>query len=208
MTITYWGHSCFCLEQDGYTLVLDPFTQIPGLSDTAGAADAVLCSHGHFDHNYTDLLQLSGRQDSPFALRTVDVFHDDQGGALRGPNRIHVLTAGGITAAHLGDLGHQLTAEQAAAIGPVDALLIPVGGTYTVDSAGAEAVVEQLRPRVVIPMHYRMGEIGLPVLEPVENFLRLRPAGEVQRYDREGISSLTITADTPAQTAVLAIAKR
>ena len=206
MTITYLGHSCFRLEQGGYVLVLDPFSQVPGLPDTAGAADAVLCSHGHFDHNYTDLLQLSGRTDSPFAVRTVDVFHDDQGGALRGPNRIHILTAGGVTVAHLGDLGHQLTAEQAAAVGPLDGLLVPVGGTYTVDSAGAQAVAEQLKPRVVVPMHYRKGEVGLPVLRPVEDFLALRPAGEVRRYDQEGIASLELTADTPAQTAVLAIA--
>lgn len=208
MTITYWGHSCFRVEQEGYTLVLDPFTQIPGLPDTAGAADAALCSHSHFDHNYTDQLQLSGRQDSPFAVRTVDVFHDDQNGALRGPNRIHILTAGGITLVHLGDLGHQLTADQISEIGPLDVLLVPVGGTYTVDSAGAEAVVEALKPRVVVPMHYRSGAIGLQVLQSVEDFLALRPAGEIRRYDRDGISTLTVTADTPAQTAVLAIARR
>ena len=181
MTITYWGHSCFRVEQDGYVLVLDPFTQIPGLPDTAGTADAVLCSHGHFDHNYTALLHLSGRQDSPFTIRKMDVFHDDKGGALRGPNQIHILSAGGVTLAHLGDLGHQLTAEQVSELGP-------------------------LNPRIVVPMHYRSGEIGLPVLQPVEDFLSLRPAGEIRRYDLEGISSLTVTADTPAQTAVLAIA--
>lgn len=205
MTITYLGHSCFRLEQDGFSLVIDPYCQVDGLADTAGTADAVFCSHEHFDHNFTQQLQLTGRQDSPFAVRTMDVFHDDQGGALRGPNRIHIFTAGGVTVAHLGDLGHQLTAEQAAAIGPLDALLIPVGGTYTVDPAGAGQVVEQLKPRVVIPMHYRSGDVGFPVLRPIEEFLDLRPAGEVRRYDQEGISSLTLTSDTPAQTAVLAI---
>ena len=152
------------------------------------------------------LLHLSGRQDSPFTIRKMDVFHDDKGGALRGPNQIHILSAGGVTLAHLGDLGHQLTAEQVSELGPLDVLLLPVGGTYTVDSAGAEAVVEALNPRIVVPMHYRSGEIGLPVLQPVEDFLSLRPAGEIRRYDLEGISSLTVTADTPAQTAVLAIA--
>lgn len=207
MTITYLGHSCFRLEQDGFSLLIDPYCQVPGLPDISGEADAVYCSHQHFDHNFTQQLRLSGRQDSPFTVRTVDVFHDDKGGALRGPNRIHIFTAGDVTVAHAGDLGHQLTEEQAAAIGPLDALLLPVGGTYTVDPAGAEAVVECLKPRVVVPMHYRSGEIGLPVLCPVEDFLALRPAGEIQRYDREGISSLTLTANTPAQTAVLAIGK-
>lgn len=207
MTITYLGHSCFRLEQDGYSLLIDPYCQVPGLPDIAGEADAVYCSHQHFDHNFTQQLHLTGRQGLPFSVRTVDVFHDDRGGTLRGPNRIHIFTAGGVTAAHLGDLGHQLTEEQAAAIGSLDALLIPIGGTYTVDPTGAEAVAEQLKPRVVVPMHYRIGEIGLPVLCQVEDFLALRPAGEIRRYDRDGISSLTLTADTPAQTAVLAIAR-
>lgn len=207
MTITYLGHSCFRLEQDGFSLLIDPYCQVPGLPDIAGEADAVYCSHQHYDHNFTQQLRLTERQESPFSIRTVDVFHDDKGGALRGPNRIHIFTAGGVTAAHLGDLGHQLTAEQAAAIGPLDALLIPIGGTYTIDPTGAEAVAELLKPRVVVPMHYRIREIGLPVLCQVEDFLAFRPAGEIRRYDREGISSLTLTAATPAQTAVLAIAK-
>ena len=207
MTITYLGHSCFRLEQDGFSLLIDPYCQVPGFPDIAGEADAVYCSHQHYDHNFTQQLRLTGRQETPFSVRTVDVFHDDKGGALRGPNRIHSFTAGGVTASHLGDLGHQLTAEQATAIGPLDALLIPIGGTYTVDPAGAEAVAELLKPRVVVPMHYRIGEIGLPVLCQVEDFLALRPAGEIRRYDREGISSLSLTADTPAQTAVLAISK-
>ena len=200
MTITYLGHSCFRLEQDGFSLVIDPYCQVDGLADTAGTADAVFCSHEHFDHNFTQQLQLTGRQDSPFALRTMDVFHDDQGGALRGPNRIHIFTAGGVTVAHLGDLGHQLTAEQAAAIGPLDALLIPVGGTYTVDPAGAEQVVEQLKSRVVIPMHYRSDTFGYDVIGPLEDYLALCGGENVVRYPG---SALELTKDTPAQTAVL-----
>ena len=57
--------------------------------------------------------------------------------------------------AHLGDLGCGLTPEQAEALSGLDALLIPVGGFYTIDAGQAKAVVDQLKPRVVVPMHYR-----------------------------------------------------
>lgn len=200
MTITWLGHSCFLLEEDGYRLVLDPFTQVDGLPDPQVEAHQVLCSHDHFDHNYTAGVTLLPRRSSPFAVTTVDTFHDDQAGALRGPNRIHILSAGGVTVAHLGDLGHLLTPQQLAAIGSVDAVMVPSGGTYTVDAAGARAVVEQLRPRVVIPMHYRKGSCGFAVLQTLEDFLPLPM--EEQFYDT---NTMSLTADTPAQVAVLAL---
>ncbi len=139
MTITWMGHACFLLESGGYRVLLDPFKGVRGYPDTAARADAVYCSHGHFDHAYTDEVTLTAGGASPFTIREVDTFHDDQGGAARGSNTVRCLTAGGLTAVHLGDLGHQLTDEQAAAIGPCDALLIPMGGTYTLDAAGARA---------------------------------------------------------------------
>ena len=202
MNITWLGHSCFCLEEAGYRIVLDPFSQVPGLADTLTEAHKVLCSHDHFDHNHADGVTLLADAPCPFAIRTVDVFHDDQGGALRGENRIHILSAGGVTAVHLGDLGHQLTAEQAAAIGRCDALMVPIGGVYTVDPAGAKAVVEQLKPRIIIPMHYKDGSRGLQELQPLSDFLALFTAPPVRRY---GGPSMALTADTPAQIAVLTL---
>lgn len=75
--------------------------------------------------------------------------------------------------------GHQLTAEQAAAIGPVDAVLVPVGGVYTVDAAGAKAVCDALHPRCVVPMHYHHAPYGLTEVDSVEPFLELWPAEAV-----------------------------
>ena len=71
------------------------------------------------------------------------------------------------------------TAEQAAAIGPVDAVLVPVGGVYTVDAAGAKAVCDALHPRCVVPMHYHHAPYGLTEVDSVEPFLELWPAEEV-----------------------------
>ena len=141
----------------------------------------ILCSHGHFDHNAVDQAELVPFDGPcPFTIRTVETFHDDQGGALRGTNTIHILSADGVAVAHLGDLGHPLPPEQIAAIGPLDAALVPVGGTYTVDAAGARAVCGALRPKCVVPMHYRHAPYGLPNVAGVEDFLALWGEGDVR----------------------------
>ena len=178
MRLTWLGHSCFLLEQDGYTILLDPYTGVDGyppLSERGLAVNEILCSHEHGDHHAVDQAALlPGGAPSPF---------DGQGGALRGSNTVRVLSAGGVTVAHMGDLGHPLSPEQAAAIGPLDALLIPVGGYYTIGAAEAKAVCSALRPRCVLPMHYRLGTRGYPVLAGVEDFLALWPAEEIRRLD-------------------------
>lgn len=181
MIITWLGHACFMLESGGYRVIIDPCEGVPGVPNTAGEAEAVFCSHGHHDHCYTAEIRLTEGKISPFTVREIAAFHDDQGGTLRGANTIRVFTAEGVTVAHMGDLGHQLTAEQLAALGRVDILLLPVGGTYTVDAQEAKAVAEAVKPRVICPMHYRKGAMGYEVLGTDEDFSALYPTGEVHR---------------------------
>ena len=116
MKLTWLGHACFLLEEDGYRIVLDPYIGVAGYPPLHIQAHAVFCSHGHFDHHATDCVELLPERESPFAVREVETFHDDRGGALRGTNTVRIFTAGGLSVAHLGDLGHQLTVEQAAAM--------------------------------------------------------------------------------------------
>ena len=100
----------------------------------------------------------------------VAAWHDADHGAKRGPTTIFKLSIDGINIRHLGDLGHLLTPEQAAAIGPVDIVCVPVGGFYTIDAPTAKTVVEQLRARTILPMHYKYDEsIKLPI-GPVSDF--------------------------------------
>ena len=203
MTITWLGHSCFMLECSGFRVLLDPYCNVPGLPDFAGEADAFYCSHGHFDHCYTEQLRVTDGRENPFAVSEIETFHDSQGGALRGKNTVRRFAAEGVSVVHLGDLGHQLSPAQLAAIGPCDVLLLPVGGTYTVDSGEARAVAEAAGPRVIVPMHYRLGDMGFDVLTTLEDFLSQYPRDMVVRYPG---SSLTLTPDMPRQVAVLRLA--
>ena len=200
MKLEWLGHACFALESGGYRIVLDPYHDVRGYADVSTQAHQILCSHRHYDHAYQEGVQLLPGGESPFAVRTVDVFHDDKGGALRGENRIHVLSAEGLTVVHLGDLGHNLSEEQLAAVVPCDALLVPVGGTYTIDAAQAKALAERINPTVVVPMHYRLGELGLENIGTLDQFLALWPAERIHRYPD---NALDLTADTPRQVAVL-----
>ena len=191
MKLTWLGHACFALEQDGYRIVIDPYINVEGHADVETSAHAVYCSHQHYDHSAVAGVTLLPARECPFTVRTVKTCHDEEGGALRGENLIHIFSAGGITIAHLGDLGHQLTPEQLSAIGKVDGILVPIGGTYTVDAAGAKRVCNAIGPKWVVPMHYRHAPYGFPVLQTVEEFTTLCP--DVTRVES---SSLTVDKTT------------
>ena len=182
MKITWYGHSCFLVETAEGSAVLDPYApgSVPGLRLPPLTADLVLCSHAHRDHGYAAGVSLSGNEPA-FSVKTIACFHDDRGGSLRGENTIHVIEAEGLRIAHLGDLGHPLSAEQLAALGAPDVLLIPVGGHYTIGAETAAALAKAVGARITVPMHYRGEGFGYEVIGPVEPFLRRRE--RVQRLE-------------------------
>jgi L-ascorbate metabolism protein UlaG (beta-lactamase superfamily) len=189
--LTWLGQACFVLETAaGTRIVMDPIPKGIGYELPAGLrADLVTISHEHADHNNVALVAGKPRvirgltadrkgwtrvdeKVKDVAVRTVAVYHDDKRGALRGLNTVFIFEVGGLRIAHLGDLGNILNDEQAAAIGMVDVLLIPVGGKFTIDGRQATRVVEQLRPRLmVVPMHYKTDAVTIKELEPLAPFL-------------------------------------
>ena len=194
MNITWLGHSCFAVESAGWRIVLDPYyvETYPALHVDA---DEVLCSHSHRDHAFLEAVTLSGRNRaaSPFTVETVSTFHDEKGGALRGENTIHILRAEGLTLVHCGDLGHELSGAQLEELGSIDVLLIPVGGYYTIDAAQAKRITDAVKPRIIVPMHYRRGAQGLQQVCGVDRFLELFRSADIRMLSRH---SLEITADT------------
>ncbi len=171
MKITYHGHSCFTVEENGFRVVLDPFTGVRGFEETELEAEAALCSHGHDDHSYTDRVKISGKGGNPFSVTQFEVPHDDAGGRLRGMNLVTVLEAGGKKIVHMGDTGCVPSKNVLEAIKGADALMIPVGGYYTIDAKTAAEIAGLTAPRHIIPMHYRDGELGYEVLGTVEDFI-------------------------------------
>ena len=204
MKIIWHGHACFEVITEAGSAVLDPYSDgsVPGLQPLNLKADLALCSHEHGDHNNRDGVRLSGKN-CGMEISTLDTWHDDAQGALRGPNRIHILKAEGMTAIHLGDLGCGLSPEEAARMKGPDVLMIPIGGHYTIDAGQAEKIVRQLEPRVTLPMHYRGKTaggtpFGYDVISTADAFRKSCP--NPVDYDT---NALEITPDTPPQTAFL-----
>ncbi len=182
MKIKYLGHAAFVITSDkGVKIVTDPYTTSPELTygEIRTTADIVTVSHDHLDH-----CNVSAVGGNPQVLRRAEAsnvkgikckgiisYHDDEGGRMRGGNIIFCFEVDRLRVCHLGDLGHLLDDKQKTEIGSVDILFIPVGGSYTIDAKTATEVCDQLKPGVIIPMHYRTNK-GLPVLAGVEDFLR------------------------------------
>ncbi len=183
MIIKYVGHSCFLIKSNSGTSVLtDPYKSgayggALTYAPIADCADIVTLSHEHEDH-----ADLHGLPNQPLVVRTecramglnfdvVESFHDNAQGKDRGRNRIFLFTMDDIRFAHLGDLGEVLTEEQIQELGKIDVLFIPVGGRFTIDPVEATRVVEQLNPKIAIPMHFKTEKCGFPI-EEVDPFLQ------------------------------------
>jgi L-ascorbate metabolism protein UlaG (beta-lactamase superfamily) len=183
MVIKYTGHACFKVRdtETGYSIVFDPYEpgSVPGLHDIVDAASEVICSHDHYDHNYTKAVKIEPKDESPFDVAFIDTWHDPEKGALRGPNRIAVVTerSTGKRLIHYGDIGEViddlLTEENMKLLEGADVALIPVGGTYTYDADEALELIRRTSPKLVIPMHFRTDDlsIGFPNIGSIENFL-------------------------------------
>ncbi len=179
MKVKWFGQASFLMESEkGIRIVTDPFASSLGYKAPSIEADVVTVSHEHYDHNATEevagnpeIVRGTGeREIKGIIIRGVSTFHDKARGRERGTNTVFSFKIDGVKIVHLGDLGHILTQEEIKAIGEVDILLIPVGGTFTIDAQEANEVVKQLKPKITIPMHYKTPAIDLPI-EGVEGFL-------------------------------------
>jgi len=193
MKVKWLGHSAFLItSEEGVKIITDPFE--PGTfgvnyGKIEEAADIVVVSHEHPDHNYVKgvpgspqvIRGAGGHQAKGIEFTGIASYHDDSGGSQRGPNIIFCFTVDGVRLCHLGDLGHQLSDKQLAAIGEVDVLLTPMAGNFTLDPAGAHRVADQVQPRVVIPMHYQTDKCPTFPVSDVEPFLASK--ANVKRID-------------------------
>ena len=206
MRIEWIGHACFRLTaQDGTVAITDPYDASVGIEMIPLKADLITMSHEHHDHNETsmivgnpvivhggELASVSG-----VTARAVNSWHDDAQGEKRGANFIRIFGVDGLKIVHMGDQGCMPDEDVLEAIAGADVMMIPVGGTYTVDAAGAKAIIEAARPRCVIPMHVKTAHCPYPIAK-VGDFLALMGAQDAQL-----VSALEITEDTVPQGVVL-----
>jgi L-ascorbate metabolism protein UlaG (beta-lactamase superfamily) len=179
--LQYFGHNFFQITtRQGTRIVMDPMA--PGRYPTPSLTPHVVTvGREHPNHNYVELAQ-----GSPIILRgllqagkdwnrihtrvhevlisSIPIYQNGVAGALKGA--AFVFDLGPLCIVHLGDLSHRLTPEQLQQIGRVDVALVPIDGTYTMDPETAREVLQQLSPKLAIPMHYRDN----PIL--VEAFVR------------------------------------
>ena len=185
MKIKWYGHASFLItSEQGTKIITDPYE--PGGFGGAIAygpipdeADIVLVSHDHGDHNYVQGLKgkpqvvkgVGSHKVKNVEFRGIAAYHDEKKGSERGANTIFCFTLDGARLCHLGDLGYVLSDPEAKQIGPVDILLLPIGGVYTVDPSQATQTAQKLNPKIVIPMHYKTPHCGFP-LAKVEDFTK------------------------------------
>jgi len=173
LQIRWHGHSCFEITNE-VTVITDPHDgKSIGIPAPSAKADIILVSHNHYDHDSG--VKLVEKEDSKVVtderkrnisnvqIEGVTVFHDESHGMKRGKNIIYKFTLDEINFCHLGDLGHDLEEETLNKIGQVDILFIPVGGTFTIDAEKACKIINKIKPKIAIPMHYKIGGLSIPI---------------------------------------------
>ncbi|MGC9148571.1 MAG: MBL fold metallo-hydrolase [Sulfolobales archaeon] len=181
--VTWHGHACVSISGYGKILVIDPHDGASiGLKKPDIKADYVLVTHEHFDHNAVNIVSRSDTkifrmkegsfEAPPFKLLGVKTFHDKESGKRRGINIVYkITTPGNISILHAGDLGHVLTENNVKEIGDTDIAILPVGGTFTIDHVEALDTFEKLKAKVLIPIHYWVKGVNLP-LSTIDSLLK------------------------------------
>lgn len=187
MKIRYLGHSCFSLtESTGTTVVCDPYGDV-GFPMPRVRADVVTMSHDHYDHN--NLAAVDGKpvvfneecqeEVAGVSITGIKSAHDDEEGRKRGKNVIFKFRMDGVDVCHLGDLGEECSSSLIETLLPVDVLMLPVGGKYTIDAEQAKEYVDRIMPSIVIPMHYKIRGLDLDIDKP-DDFLDMFDEEEVE----------------------------
>lgn len=162
MKIVYLGHSCFeFYAGNGVRVLTDPYTGV-GYEMPPAEAEYVTCSHGHFDHAFVQgvqgvrevIAEPGSYERGGWKIEGIPAFHDEVRGAKRGKDIIFIFEADGLRLCHMGDIGEPPSEQLLCRIGRPDVLFVPVGGTYTVDAAGALEWIRAIRPDIAVAMHF------------------------------------------------------
>ncbi|MBU0705608.1 MBL fold metallo-hydrolase [Patescibacteria group bacterium] len=162
MEIKFYGHACFSVTEGGVTLVTDPFQEEIGLKLPTLSADAVTVSHNASPYNNVDAVEGDPKvfswpgeyETRGIHFKMIHSFHNQKEDKEQLENNITVINWANIRLCHLGAQGTKLTPEQLEQVGEVGILFVPVGGKGCLEPKKAKEVIEQIEPRIIIPMCY------------------------------------------------------
>ena len=191
MLIRHIGHAEFLIvTESGVRIVTDPYDASCGYPFQKTDADIALISHHHHDHDAVEnlkgeplIIDKAGQYtpEPDVKVTAVKGFHDDAQGSKRGETLLFLIETEGLRIVHLGDLGCALDESQLEQLQNPDLLMIPVGGFYTIGSEQAKQTAEQLRARIILPMHYKTEyNKDWPINGP-EDFLEQYDTNEICR---------------------------
>jgi L-ascorbate metabolism protein UlaG (beta-lactamase superfamily) len=200
MLIQYYGNYCFKITTkpagratEDVVVLTDPLEKGVGLRNPQGEADIVLLTHGALAEAKEGLKGNPVVLDCPgeYAVRGIslsglETFADHRSGEVAGQNTVFAFETEDIHAVFLGGLGHDLSPELLDRLGTVDLLFVPVGEGGALSAEHAAALVKNIEPNVVIPMHYAMPGLDLEGLADGKAFfeaLGSRPAERLAKWN-------------------------
>ncbi|MEK7636109.1 MAG: MBL fold metallo-hydrolase [Patescibacteria group bacterium] len=213
MIITWHGGSCVKIQSGNMVIVADPYSKEAGLASPRFSAQIVTRSHEH-SHLQTD--SVGG---SPFVIdgpgeyeiggvhiNGVETHHDNSNGKERGLNTAFIYEIEDMRIAHMGDIGEEkLRGETIEALETIDILFVPVGGKHAIDGAMAKKITDQIEPRIVIPINYKLPKTH-EALDSVDVFLKEIGAGKAEKMDKLVIKKKDLPQTEETRVVVLSVA--
>ena len=177
--IIYLGHASFLLKGKDFSLVVDPYQDdsVPNMRfPKIEEVDSVFCSHDHFDHNAKEKVKIKNNP-SPVEATFITVPHDHENGRKRGLNKISLFNVDNYRIVHLGDTGCVLDKSVLEPLKECDVLLAPINGFFTISPDELKEIVDIVKPRILVPMHYFMKQYksGYQDGDMIEKFKKLFP---------------------------------
>ncbi len=194
MTIEWFGKTCFRLTTSGATVVIDPFSpKTVGLHLPRLQADLVLLTNDDQDASVVGGTPRIVDEPGEYEVKQTFVYGlATNGGAER--STLFLIEAEGISVAHLGNLGHQLSNGELERLEGVDILCIPVGGHGVLNADRAAAVISAVEPRIVIPMQFKIPGLKQP-LDGIGGFAKELGVKESETLEKLKLSAKDLPQD-------------
>jgi L-ascorbate metabolism protein UlaG (beta-lactamase superfamily) len=177
--VKWFGHSFFQLtSSNGTTIITDPFGPM-GFPMPEVWPDIVTVGREHGNHNNVGLakgspLVLRGLKEGTFEWNDINLtFRDvliynvpvhqrgfmEYEASMKGS--AFVFEMDGMCILHSGDVSEPFNEDQLQLIGHIDVLMVPIGGRFTAGPEEAKQIIHQIKPKIVVPMHYWYGSNAL-----------------------------------------------